>query len=86
MTAASLPAPDVTDRSFWTSDQVAADCGPTLAAADAERGTPWPQTLASQYARFFRDGDRTVYEAHVAARHARRRARHPHEDALPRAG
>ncbi|MEU4364724.1 heparinase II/III family protein [Promicromonospora sp. NPDC023987] len=68
---ARLPAPDVTDRSFWTSDQVAADCGPTLAAADAERGTPWPQPLASQYARFFRDGDRTVYEAHVAARHAR---------------
>jgi hypothetical protein len=71
MTAASLPAPDVTDRGFWTSDQVAEDCGPTLAAADAERGTPWPQPLASQYARFFRDGDRTVYEAHVAARHAR---------------
>jgi hypothetical protein len=71
MTAASLPAPDVTDRSFWTSVQVAADCGPTLATADAERGTPWPQPLASQYARFFRDGDRTVYEAHVAARHAR---------------
>ncbi|GAA4698947.1 Heparinase II/III-like protein [Promicromonospora umidemergens] len=71
MTAASLPTPDVTDRSFWTSDQVTADCGPTLAAADAERGAPWPQPLASQYARFFRDGDRTVYEAHVAARHAR---------------
>lgn len=68
---ARLPAPDVTDRGFWTSDQVATECGPALAVADGERGTPWPQPLASQYARFFRDGDRTVYEAHVAARHAR---------------
>ncbi len=71
MTAASLPAPDVTDRGFWASRGVAGALAPTLAAADAERGTPWPQTLASQYARFFRDGDRTVYEGHVAARHAR---------------
>ena len=71
MTAASLPAPDVTDRSFWASGHVTEALAPTLTAADAERGTPWPQTLASQYARFFRDGDRTVYEAHVAARHAR---------------
>jgi hypothetical protein len=71
MTAAPLPAPDVTDRSFWASGRVTGALAPTLAAADAERGTPWPQTLASQYARFFRDGDRTVYEGHVAARHAR---------------
>lgn len=71
MTAALLPAPDVTDRSFWASDHVTEALAPVLAAADTERGTPWPQTLASQYARFFRDGDRTVYEAHVAARHAR---------------
>jgi hypothetical protein len=71
MTAPPLPAPDVTDRSFWGSQQVAGALAPTLAVADAERGTPWPQTLASQYARFFRDGDRTVYEARVAARHAR---------------
>ncbi|GAB2499638.1 heparinase II/III family protein [Promicromonospora xylanilytica] len=68
---ARLPAPDVTDRSFWTSVQVTAACASALAVADGERGTPWPQPLASQYARFFRDGDRTVYEAHVAARHAR---------------
>ncbi|MFC8800274.1 hypothetical protein ACFT2C_21270 [Promicromonospora sp. NPDC057138] len=71
MTAAPLPAPDVTDRSFWASGPVTGALAPTLAAADAERGTPWPQTLASQYARFFRDGDRTVHEGHVAARHAR---------------
>jgi hypothetical protein len=71
MTAAPLPAPDVADRSFWASDRVVEALVPTSATADAERGTPWPQTLASQYARFFRDGDRTVYEANVAARHAR---------------
>ena len=71
MTAASLPAPDVTDRTFWASDRVAEGLAPTLAAADAERGEPWPQPLASHYARFFRDGDRTGYEDLVAARHAR---------------
>lgn len=71
MTAALLPAPDVTDRSFWASGRVTGALASTLAAADAERGIPWPQTLASQYARFFRDGDRTVYEGHVAARHSR---------------
>jgi hypothetical protein len=71
MTAAPLPAPDVTDRSLWGSRRVAEALAPTLAAADAERGTTWPQTLASQYARFFRDGDRTAYEGHVAARQAR---------------
>lgn len=71
MSAAPLPAPDVTDRSFWGSRRVAAALAPTLVTADAEQGTAWPQTLASQYARFFRDGDRTVYEGQVAARHAR---------------
>lgn len=71
MTAASLPAPDVTDRGFWASEPVADALAPTLATAGAERGTPWPQPLASQYARFFRDGNRSAYETLVAARHAR---------------
>ncbi|MEV0892416.1 heparinase II/III family protein [Promicromonospora sp. NPDC050262] len=71
MTAPSLPAPDVTARSLWAGPSVAGALAPALAAADAERGTPWPQPLASQYARFFRDGVRTVYEAQVAARQAR---------------
>jgi len=71
MSATPLPAPDVTDRSFWTSARVTEALAPTLAAADAEHGTPWPQPLASHYARFFRDGDRTRYEGQVAARHAR---------------
>lgn len=71
MTAATLPAPDVTDRTFWASGHVTQALAASLRAAEAERGTPWPQTLATQYARFFRDGDRTVHEARVAARHAR---------------
>ncbi|MFC4117747.1 heparinase II/III domain-containing protein [Nonomuraea zeae] len=39
----------------------------------AESGTPWPQPLASQYARFFRDGDgdRTAYESQVFERQHR---------------
>ncbi|MFD7021169.1 hypothetical protein [Promicromonospora sukumoe] len=71
MTAPSLPAPDVTARNFWAGQRVRGALAPTLATADAERGTPWPQPLASQYARFFRDGVRTAYEEQVAARQAR---------------
>jgi hypothetical protein len=40
-------------------------------AAVAERGTPWPQALASDYARYFRDGDRLTYETAVGARQQR---------------
>ncbi|MFG1943818.1 hypothetical protein [Nonomuraea sp. NPDC048826] len=39
--------------------------------AEAERGAPWPQPLASQYARYFQDGDRTVYERQVFDRQDR---------------
>ncbi|NUW41319.1 heparinase II/III domain-containing protein [Nonomuraea rhodomycinica] len=39
--------------------------------AEAERGTPWPQPLASQYTRYFRDGNRTAYEAQVFERQDR---------------
>ncbi|BDZ41475.1 heparinase [Paraoerskovia sediminicola] len=42
-----------------------------LAQADAERGTPWPQPLAHQYARFVRDGDREEYQDVVFAREQR---------------
>lgn len=41
------------------------------AEAHAERGTPWPQPLVSDYARYFRDGNRTDYESLVAARQRR---------------
>jgi hypothetical protein len=40
-------------------------------AAEAERGTPWPQALASDYARYFREGDRLTYETAVGARQQR---------------
>ncbi|TDD56227.1 hypothetical protein E1286_02605 [Nonomuraea terrae] len=39
--------------------------------AVTELGTPWPQPLASQFARFFRDGDRTGYEDRVFGRQDR---------------
>ncbi|MBN6052453.1 heparinase II/III family protein, partial [Nonomuraea sp. RK-328] len=39
--------------------------------AEAEAGTPWPQPLASQYTRYFRDGNRTAYEAQVFERQDR---------------
>jgi hypothetical protein len=39
--------------------------------ARAERGSPWPQPLVSDYARYFRDGNRTAYESLVAARQQR---------------
>src|SRR4051812_27585722 len=35
--------------------------------ARAERGRPWPVPLASAYARYFRDGNRTGYEDVVFA-------------------
>ncbi|WP_162453328.1 heparinase II/III family protein [Phytoactinopolyspora mesophila] len=41
------------------------------AEAEAERGTPWPQPLASHYARYFRDGVRTAHEDRVFARQHR---------------
>ncbi len=39
------------------------------ALADLDR--PWPQTRASDYSRYFRDGDRSAYETTVRARHER---------------
>src|SRR6478735_5913386 len=60
-----LPLP--TDRSLWAS----VDDRGLLARATAERGTPWPQPLASQYARYRRDGDRVEYEDRVFAREDR---------------
>ena len=56
-----------TDRALWAS----VDDRGVLARAQAERGTPWPQPLASQYARYRRDGDRVEYEAQVFGREDR---------------
>lgn len=66
---AALPAP-AAGAAVW--DRIPAG---TLVGvrerAEAEAGTPWPQPLASQYARFFRDGNRTVYESNVFERQDR---------------
>ena len=65
-----LPAPPAGDRSHWES----ADA-PTLAAvaarAEADLAVPWPAPLASHYARYFRDGNRTAYEDRVRERQRR---------------
>ena len=39
------------------------------AGADLDR--PWPHARASDYSRYFRDGDRTAYETTIRARHER---------------
>ena len=53
--------PDLTAREVWgTRDPAAVKA--ILAEADADRARPWPQTLLSDYARFWRDGARTPYE------------------------
>ena len=62
---AGLPLP--TDRTFWAS----VDDRGLLARARTELGTPWPQPLASQYARYRRDGDRVEYESRVFGREDR---------------
>ncbi|GAB4084585.1 heparinase II/III family protein [Myceligenerans cantabricum] len=66
-----LPAPDVTVREFWTSERMASALGPALDRAGAALGTPWPEARASQFARFWRDGDRKEYEGGVIARQQR---------------
>ncbi|RVX47641.1 heparinase II/III-like protein [Nonomuraea polychroma] len=67
---AALPVPGA-GHSSW--DRVATS-GILVAVrerAEAELGTPWPQPLASQYARYFRDGNRTGYESQVFQRQDR---------------
>jgi Heparinase II/III-like protein len=66
----SLPVPPAADRSTWAHPD-AATLAELRTRADAERGTPWPIPLASGYARYFRDGDRTGYEQVVFARQQR---------------
>ncbi len=70
----ALPVPTCEDRSTWDPQQGAIDPA-TLDALStrgrADLGTPWPQPLAHQYARYFGDGDRDQYEQLVFARQHR---------------
>lgn len=53
--------PDVAERAEWEKrdpDTTAA----IIAEASADAGLPWPRTLLSDYARYWRDGVRTAYE------------------------
>lgn len=61
-----LPA---ADRGAW--ERVQGVAGGILHAAREEMGTPWPQPLASDFARYFRSGIRTDYEDLVRARQHR---------------
>ncbi|MFC7480069.1 heparinase II/III family protein [Luedemannella flava] len=66
----SLPVPTALERDVWADAHA-----PTLrvlrARAEADRSQPWPQPLAHQYARYFRDGDRDTYEQLLWARQRR---------------
>ncbi|MEV5965784.1 heparinase II/III family protein [Kribbella sp. NPDC051952] len=53
--------PELAERATWsTRDRSAVQA--ILAEAEADRLQPWPHTLLSDYARFWRDGVRTAYE------------------------
>jgi hypothetical protein len=64
-----LPVPVATDPAWALGDTATLDA--LRQSALAELGTPWPQPLVSQYARYFRDGNRTDYENTVARRQRR---------------
>ncbi|MFG1814970.1 heparinase II/III family protein [Kribbella sp. NPDC049174] len=53
--------PDLTRREVWGSRDPGA-VRAILADAEADRAQPWPRTLLSDYARYWRDGVRTAYE------------------------
>ncbi|OYO10738.1 hypothetical protein CGZ94_17330 [Enemella evansiae] len=66
----AIPVPNAADREAWSR----LDPSTLLAirdVADREVGTAWAQPLACDYARYFTDGNRTVYEGRVRARQER---------------
>ncbi|MDQ7904084.1 heparinase II/III family protein [Phytohabitans sp. ZYX-F-186] len=67
---AALPVPPATERAVWSRAD-AATLRHLRAPAERDLGTPWPVPLASQYARYIRDGDRAAYEREVFARQRR---------------
>ncbi|MDP4505493.1 heparinase II/III domain-containing protein [Nonomuraea turcica] len=67
---AALPVPPAGDAA-WDQIRRSGALAAVRERAEAELGTPWPQPLASQYARYFRDGNRTRYESQVFERQDR---------------
>lgn len=67
---AALPLSPASDRSVWDTVDTAVLDG-LAARAEVDRGTPWPQPLASQAARVHRDGDREVWETPAFTRQHR---------------
>jgi hypothetical protein len=61
--------PTAGDRAWTQMDALTLD--EIARAAGEEIGTPWPQPLASDYPRYFREGDRLTYETAVGARQQR---------------
>jgi hypothetical protein len=53
--------PELTRREVWGRRDPGA-VRAILADAEGDRGQPWPRTLLSDYARYWRDGVRTAYE------------------------
>ena len=70
--SASLPIPSASDRGAWSAQRLDP---PTYSAlrerAIADLAKPWPVPLASDFARYRRDGNRTEYESAVFARDKR---------------
>ena len=66
----SLPVPPAHDRAAWAEPD-AATLRHLRGRAERDLAVPWPVPLASQYARYFRDGDRETYEGRVFARQRR---------------
>ncbi len=67
----ALPLAPASDRAVWAApiDRVAVDL--MITTAEAERDAPWPQPLASDAARFHRDGDRETWESATFERQRR---------------
>ncbi|WP_285472261.1 heparinase II/III family protein [Actinoplanes sp. NBRC 101535] len=69
---ASLPVPTAADRDVWDPSVVdPATLSRIRDRALASRGTPWAAPLGHLFARYFRDGDRAVYEQAIYDRQDR---------------
>ncbi|WP_345801378.1 heparinase II/III family protein [Microbacterium sp. AZCO] len=70
--SAALPVAPADDRSVWDAASLdPVTIADLFARAERDLGEPWPLPLASQAARVYRDGDRSVWEAAAFARQRR---------------